>query len=519
MYSYEKRKKAVELYVQRKLDGGAACKELGYPSGSTLKRWLREYEKRGSLPEGYRPRYSQEEQSAAVAYYTEHGRNLSRTCKALGYPSIRILREWVRQRDGQHSPPVKRGRDPVHYTDKRKREIVVSIASGEKTAGEYRRSLGVHSGTVSKWKRRLLGEDYESKMAKKQPPEPAEGQADQAADLKGEVDALRRERDSLQRQVRQLEMEKDIIEKAAEILKKGRGIDIDTLTNREKAMVVDALAGRHPVADLLGAVHMASSSYFYQLKAMKRDKYEQVRKLIRIGFDENEQCFGYRRIHTYLATTKGITISEKVVARLMAEEGIVVPRPRRKRYSSYQGDLCPVVENVVNRDFHADAPNEKWLSDITEFSIPAGKVYLSPMVDCFDGGIVSWTRGTSPNARLVNTMLDKAVATLPEGAHPVVHTDRGCHYQWDGWIRRMDANGLRRSMSRKGCSPDNAACEGFFGRMKNEMFYHRRWTGVSLEDFCARIDKYITWYNEKRIKMSLGGRSPLEYRRVLGLAS
>ncbi len=518
MYSYEKRKKAVELYVRNKLDSSATRRELGYPSADALKRWYRGSQEEGAVRAGSRPRYPEGAQAAAVAHYLEHGRNLARTSKALGYPSIRILRAWVRQRDPEHRPPVKRGRDPVHYTDKRKREIVVSIASGEKTAGDYQRSLGVHSGTVSKWKRRLLGEDYRSKMAQKQPPQPAGEQADQAAGLRGEIDALRREKDSLQRQVRQLEMEKDIIEKAAEILKKGRGIDIDTLTNREKAMVVDALSGRHPVADLLGAVHMASSSYFYQLKAMKRDKYEQVRELLRIGFDKNKQCFGYRRMHAHLAA-EGIAISEKVVARLMAEEGLVVPRPRRKRYSSYQGDLCPVVENVVNRDFHADAPNEKWLSDITEFSIPAGKVYLSPMVDCFDGCIVSWTRGTSPNARLVNTMLDKAVATLPEGAHPVVHTDRGCHYQWDGWIRRMDANGLVRSMSRKGCSPDNAACEGFFGRMKNEMFYHRRWVGVSLEDFCARIDQYITWYNEKRIKMSLGGRSPLEYRKALGLAS
>jgi len=141
------------------------------------------------------------------------------------------------------------------------------------------------------------------------------------------------------------------------------------------------------------------------------------------------------------------------------------------------------------------------------------------VVDCFDGYVPSWTRGTSPNAELVNSMLDGAVGTLGDGEHPLVHTNRGSHYRWPGWIERMDSAGLVRSMSKKGCSPDNSACEGFFGRLKNEMFYSRSWFGVSIEEFCAMLDDYIYWYNEKRIKMSLGGRSPLEYRRSLGLVS
>ena len=141
-----------------------------------------------------------------------------------------------------------------------------------------------------------------------------------------------------------------------------------------------------------------------------------------------------------------------------------------------------------------------------EICLPAGKVYLSPVVDCFDGLVVSWTRGSHPNAELVNTMLDEAVGTLQDGEHPLVHTDRGCQYRWPGWIERMNNAKLVRSMSKKGCSPDNSACEGFFGRLKNEMFYNRSWLGVSLEEFCTQLDDYIYWYNEKRIKMSLGGR-------------
>ena len=115
-------------------------------------------------------------------------------------------------------------------------------------------------------------------------------------------------------------------------------------------------------------------------------------------------------------------------------------------------------------------PYQKWLTDITEFALPTGKVYLSPILDCFDGTIVSWTVGTSPNANLANTMLEKAIATLSGDEHPLVHSDRGCHYRWQGWIDIINRSGLVWSMSKKGCSQDNSVCEGFFGRLKNECF-------------------------------------------------
>jgi transposase InsO family protein len=127
-------------------------------------------------------------------------------------------------------------------------------------------------------------------------------------------------------------------------------------------------------------------------------------------------------------------------------------------------------------------------------------VYLSPIVDCFDGLVVSWTLGTRPDAELVNTI-------------------RGAHYRWPGWLSRMSNAKLVRSMSRKGCSPDNAACEGFFGRLKTELFYPRGWQGITLEQFIQSVDVYIRWYNEKRIKVSLGSLSPIRYRKSLGFTA
>jgi len=202
------------------------------------------------------------------------------------------------------------------------------------------------------------------------------------------------------------------------------------------------------------------------------------------------------------------------------ESGLVVPKPRKRRYASYLGEISPAPENLINRNFQAAVPNEKWLTDITEFQIPAGKVYLSPIIDCFDGMVVSWTIGTSPDAELVNTMLDAAIETVAETTdRPVVHSDRGGHYRWPGWLSRMSDANFTRSMSRKACSPDNAACEGFFGRLKNELFYPRDWKNATIEQFIAAVDSYIRWYNEKRIKISLGSLSPIEYRESLGLTA
>ena len=323
----------------------------------------------------------------------------------------------------------------------------------------------------------------------------------------------------LQEQIKQLQMEVDVLKEALNLLKKDPGINITKLKNHEKAVVIDAVEDKYPLHQLLKCLCMAKSSYYYQKSVMKQsDKYDELRIQIKIIFQENRNCYGYRRIHGELKKI-GITVSEKIVRRIMKEEDLTVPTKRMKKYSSYKGEITPEVDNIINRDFHAEQPNTKWLTDITEFAIPAGKVYLSPVIDCFDGMVVKWNIGTTPDSILVNKMLEDAIGTLSPLEHPLVHTDRGCHYRWPGWIERMQAAGLTRSMSKKGCSPDNAACEGFFGRLKNEMFYGRSWVGVPMDDFINEINSYIEWYNTKRIKQSLGYMSPVEYRHSLGLTA
>ena len=198
-------------------------------------------------------------------------------------------------------------------------------------------------------------------------------------------------------------------------------------------------------------------------------------------------------------------LSEKVIRRLMKQVGVQGANREKTRYSSYRGEITPAVPNLLKRDFHANRPNEKWLTDITEFAIPAGKVYLSPIINCLDGMSVCWRIGTSPSAELTNGMLDKAIYLLKVGEHPIVHTDRGCHYRWPGWSSRMDAAYLHRSMFKKGDSPDNSACEGFFGRMKNEMFYGVSWLNISIEEFIHIVEEYMVWYQKNKSRFLQAG--------------
>ena len=182
---------------------------------------------------------------------------------------------------------------------------------------------------------------------------------------------------------------------------------------------------------------MAKSSYCYQQKQIKKEnKIAKIKELIKTLFFENHKRYGYRRIHLLLKR-EGIIISEKIVRSIMKEENLIVRAIRQRKYNSYLGEISPAVPNEIQRDFHADKPNKKWLTDITEFKIGEEKIYLSPIIDCFDGMPITWTVGTSPNAELVNTMLDNAIALLKGNEHPIVHSDRGCHYRWPGWIQRM----------------------------------------------------------------------------------
>jgi transposase InsO family protein/transposase-like protein len=511
MFSYEERNRAVKLYIELGKRSAATRRQLGYPTKNSLANWYREFSQGGDLRAGYaRPnqKYSDEQKRAAVEHYVSHGRCASATLNALGYPGRDKLTAWVRELDPQARRYAigKTGRQSRSLAFKR--AAVYELCDRQESAQAIAQRLDVDRVTLYNWKNQLLGRDAPTAM-KRQKDLPAETDK---AELERQVESLRRD-------LGRLQLEHDLLKKANEILKKDLGVNLRLLTKREKTMLVDALREAHELPELLDELGLARSSYFYHRARLRLgDKHAEARHTIVDIFERNHRCYGYRRIRASLSRRR-VFISEKVVRRLMKQESLIVPKPKRRRYRSYLGEIGPAPANVINRNFRASAPNEKWLTDISEFQIPAGKVYLSPMIDCFDGMVISWAIGTSPDAELANTMLDAAIETVAKSSdRPIVHSDRGAHYRWPGWLSRIGNARLTRSMSRKACSPDNAACEGFFGRLKAEMFYARDWRSTTIEQFIRVLDDYIRWYNESRIKISLGFRSPIEYREDLGLA-
>jgi putative transposase len=512
MYFYEDRIRAVRLYIKLGKRTGATIRQLGYPTKNALKSWHRKYEQGRDLPVGYarsKPKYSDEQKKVAVRHYLDNGRCLAATMKALRYPCLEVLAAWVIALHPETRKRVVGKARSVPRPQTLKQAAVIELCTRQTSAREIAQKLAVSRGALYKWKNQLLGPEAPAsvKPSNDSPPDP------ERAELERQVQSLRRD-------IRKLQLEHDILKKANEIIKKGLGADLPLLSNQEKTRLVDALRDAYGLPELFAELDLARSSYFYHRARLRgTDKYADARVAITEVFERNHRCYGYRRLRAALGRQK-FSLSEKVVMRLMKQECLVVAAKKRRKYGSYLGEISPAPDNLINRDFQAAAPNEKWLTDITEFQIAAGKVYLSPIIDCFDGLVVSWTIGTRPDTELVNTMLDAAIEKVANSNdRPVVHSDRGGHYRWPGWLSRVHNAKLIRSMSRKGCSPDNAACEGFFGRLKTELFYPRDWQATTIEQFIQVVDSYIRWYNEKRIKISLGSLSPVEYRESLGLTA
>lgn len=303
---------------------------------------------------------------------------------------------------------------------------------------------------------------------------------------------------------------------------KAGGWDPASISNRSKCELGERLRRGTglPLRSITAFLRISRSSYEYHRARLgaPRDRDADIRPIVGRLFEEGRGAWGYRTIWARMRRA-GVRASEKRVRRVMREEGLrpAYARRRRRGWSSYAGEVSAAPPNLVARHFRAPAPDELWVTDITEFRLPCGsKVYLSPVVDCFDGRPVAWSSGTSPTAELANSSLRAALARRRPGAATTVHSDRGGHYRWPDWVAICEENGLTRSMSAKGCSPDNAAMEGFFGRLKNEFFHHRDWSGVTAGEFMDRLDAYMRYYCEGRIKRSLGWLSPDEYRRSLG---
>jgi len=265
----------------------------------------------------------------------------------------------------------------------------------------------------------------------------------------------------------------------------------------------------YPLATLLQIAHLPRSSYYYHTARLPRsEKHISERDAIRKICAEHKGRYGYRRV-TLALHQRGYQTNHKLVMKLMCEEHLsCVLRP--KRYRSYRGEIGRVAPNRLNRRFKAVQPNTKWTTDITEFKVNGQKLYFSPILDLYNGEIVSYSISKIPNFRIVRDMLQQAFQKIPDHGPLMLHSDQGWQYQMRSYQRMLKENGITQSMSRKGNCYDNCVIENFFGLLKTEFFYNQSF--ISVDNFQKALDKYIEYYNNKRIKVKLKGLSPVQFR-------
>ena len=284
------------------------------------------------------------------------------------------------------------------------------------------------------------------------------------------------------------------------------------------------LKAEHRFSVLLKVLNLSRSTYFYNVKIMENDKDAELKAEITNIYNQNKGRYGYRRIALELKN-KGFNINHKCVKRLMKVLGLYGITPKTK-YKSYKGDMNGTVKNLLlvkevdeekhkttyKRDFSTTACNQKWTTDVSEFKTPHGKLYLSPILDMHNDEIVSYDISVSPNYSQIKNMLDIAFSKYPDLNGLIFHSDQGWQYQMAHYHKTLKEHGITQSMSRKGNCLDNCVMENFFGKMKNEMFYGHEYEFESLEQLKEEMEKYIEYYNTKRIKVKLKGLTPLQVR-------
>jgi len=268
---------------------------------------------------------------------------------------------------------------------------------------------------------------------------------------------------------------------------------------------------------LCAILELNRSSYYKWLNRDQSEREAKDKELIDhmvVLYQEYNGILGYRRMKLNLERRFGIRCNKKRVYRIMrAIEMRSVIRRKRPGYKKSTPEVT--AENILNREFTAQKLNEKWLTDVTEFKCGAGrKLYLSAILDLKDKSVVSYAIGCMNNIEIVFNTIDEAVQKYPD-AKPLFHSDRGSIYTSRGFKAKLDKQGMLQSMSRRGCCIDNGPMEAFWGVIKAEMYYLRRFNNY--EELRMAIEKYIAFYNNDRYQENLGGLAPMEYRASLSV--
>ena len=540
-YSKERKEEILGRFHASGMSMRAACARFDdFPSEQTLSRFASEEEAGLLDPPALEVPGRCEGRRAWEPYPLETKREALRllaggmeprhVAKRLGVAGARPVREWA----------SKLGRldelDARSRPDSAREEAAMMFAQGSSVA-EIAERIGADRKTVYRWldragvdrERPRKGKGAEDMAEKADREEPGEW-----ARAWGELP------DDPEERARVAEVR---LAEALAVLDVLKAPGPGSLSNAEKhraGRAARAMTAKAKTDDVLADFRIARSTYFSQAaRAAGPDKYAALRVRVRAVFEESKRRYGSLSIWAKLRSGEGgpvraaqlapgdattpVAVSEKVVRRIMREEGLVPVQAReRRRYSSYRGEPDERPGNLPLRedgshDFRACGPGRLVVTDVTEFKLDGFKVYLSPVVDCFDGCPVAWRASTSPDDELTAGSLEDALGFLEEGC--AVHTDGGGNYRSSRWKGVCEANGLVRSMSRKATSPDNARAEGFFGTLKQEFFYARDWKGATKGCFMRALDDYIVWYRDEKIKRALGWKTIKEHRAGLGIAA
>lgn len=265
----------------------------------------------------------------------------------------------------------------------------------------------------------------------------------------------------------------------------------------------------------LKLANLPKSSFYEWVNKLGQINEEELQliKMVKDIFEKSNKTYGYRRV-TIALRKKGIIVNHKRIYRLMKGNGFrcIKFTRRARKYSSFKGEVGKIAENKLNRKFKVSHTNKVWVTDVTEFKVNDSdkKLYLSPIMDLFNGEILSFKLSTSPTVKFTTDALDEALKALPENHSLTIHSDQGFHYQNIQWVNRLEKRNITQSMSRRGNCIDNSPMESFFGILKQEMYYGKKFS--TIDELRNEIEEYIYWYNNERIKEKLNGLSPIEYR-------
>ena len=463
-YSFELKKEIYEKHCEG-YGGDVLSKEYGL-SASQIRYLCRLIDKHGieAIRSKY-TKYSNEYKLVAITRVLVNGEPVDAVAVDLGLTSDSVLRQWIKSyiENGYNVVTKKKGRPLTR--DKGKED---TRGAGE---GERRTS------------RAIVEEDYRGRIIKKTSSLSSRGRKEEREQLTKAVIELRQE----------LNCPLDFI--------------LETINS------TDSLPS------------LPRSVYYYWKERIDPDiKNTDLMDAITTIYTENHKRYGYRRI-TLQLRNDGWIVNHKTVKRLMSKLHLYGITPRAK-YKSYKGDFNGTVDNKLLykrvdtekhrtdyiRDFSTSDVNEKWTTDVSEFHIAAGKLYLSPILDMHNREIVSYNISRSPSYIQITDMLNKAFDKFDDLSNLVFHSDQGWQYQMFHYHKTLREKGITQSMSRKGNCLDNSPMENFFGKMKNEMFYGHEYEFETLEELQKAMEEYIDYYNNKRIQVKLKGLTPCQAR-------